>query len=167
MPVSLINLEPRLETLPQKHLVGMCVQTHLMENKIPFLWQSFMPRRNEIHNRIGQDLYSIQVFEPGFNYLNFMPQTVHQRWATAEVSNFDNVPEGMETLTLEGGLYAVFTYKGRPTSFPDTWKYIYFEWLPKSGYTLAEKPHFEILGSLYINNHDDSIEDIYVPIKPI
>ena len=38
------------------------------------------------------------------------------KWAALEVVNFDDVPQGMETFMLEGGLYAVFDYQGLSTA---------------------------------------------------
>ena len=42
-----------------------------------------------------------------------------------EVSKFKNIPTGMETLTLVGGLYTVFLHKGKAQDFPKTMEYIF------------------------------------------
>ncbi len=34
------------------------------------------------------------------------------KWAAVEVSGFDNVPDGMDTLAAPAGLYAVFQFEG-------------------------------------------------------
>jgi AraC family transcriptional regulator len=43
--------------------------------------------------------------------------------------------------------------------------YIFNTWLPQSNYQLAPRPHFEILGEKYKNNHPDSEEEIWIPIQ--
>ncbi|MFM9945765.1 MAG: GyrI-like domain-containing protein, partial [Bacteroidia bacterium] len=43
---------------------------------------------------------------------------------------------------------------------------IYGTWIPNSEYNLDNRPHFEILGEKYKNNHPDSEEEIWIPIKP-
>jgi AraC family transcriptional regulator len=43
--------------------------------------------------------------------------------------------------------------------------YIFNTWLPKSGYQLDRRPHFEILGEKYKNNNPDSEEEIWIPIQ--
>ena len=53
------------------------------------------------------------------------PQTEFTKCAMVEVSEFKNIPRGMETLTLVGGLYAVFIHKGRVQDFPKTLEYIF------------------------------------------
>jgi len=57
----------------------------------------------------------------------------------------------METVTLPGGLYAVFDYKGPSNDF-SIFQYIFSTWLTGSGYKLDKRPHFEVLGEKYKNN---------------
>ncbi len=75
------------------------------------------------------------------------------------------VPNEMETFLLEGGLYAVFEYKGSSND-PSIFQYIFGTWLPGSNYLLDNRPHFEVLGDKYKNNDPNSEEEIWIPIKP-
>lgn len=130
------------------------------------LWRGFMPRRKEITNAIGTDLYSLQVYDTTLHINSFSLDTVFEKWAAIEVTDFDNAPEGMEPCTLAGGLYAVFVYKGNPNEFEATFRYIFYEWLPASAYILDNtRAHFEILGPKYINNSPDSEEEVWVPVN--
>ena len=56
-------MEPRIETLEEKKLIGYKIKMSLADNKTGELWSTFMPRRKEIKNNITNDLYSIQVYE--------------------------------------------------------------------------------------------------------
>jgi AraC family transcriptional regulator len=100
-------MQPRIETLTEKKLVGKRIKMSLSDNKTGELWRIFMPRREEIKNNIGSELYSIEVYDPLY-FNNFNPKTEFDKWATIEVTDFDTVPDEMETITLKGGLYAVF-----------------------------------------------------------
>ena len=66
---------------------------------------------------------------------------------------------------MPGGLYAVFFYKGS-SSDTKIFQYIFTNWLPDSGYTLDNRPHFEILGENYKNGDPGSEEEIWIPVKP-
>jgi AraC family transcriptional regulator len=123
-----------------------------------------MPKRREIKNRIGSDLYSIEVYEP-HHFENFSPEREFDKWAAVEVTEIDTVPDEMETITVSGGLYAVFLHKGAANKGHETYGYIFKTWLPDSIYTLDNRPHIAIMGKKYKNEDPDSEEDIWIPIK--
>ena len=156
-------MEPRIEILSEKKLIGKSILMSLVENRTAELWKSFMSQRNEIKNALSLDLISMQVYAPS-HFIEFNPSNEFEKWACAEVSNFDILPAGMQTFTLEGGMYAVFEYKGSSAD-PSIFQYIYGVWLPKSVYVLDHRPHFEILGAKYKNNDPNSEEEIWIPIK--
>jgi AraC family transcriptional regulator len=154
-------MTPRIEILSEKKLVGKRLQMSLANNKTQDLWQSFMPRRQEVQNTIGTSLYSMQVYEPSY-FNTFNPNAVFEKWAAIEVSAFETIPSGMETFILNGGLYAVFEHKGQSTSI---FEYIFRTWLPNSEYLLDQRPHFELLGEKYKKEDPNSEEEIWIPIK--
>ena len=154
-------MQPTITTLSEKKLVGKNFTMSLANNLTGQLWGSFMPRRREVQNAVGPDLYSLQVYPTGY-FERFSPQNEFVKWAAVEVADFENIPEGMEGFTLPGGLYAVFQQKGMDTAI---FQYIYAEWLPQSGYSLDERPHFELLGEKYKQGSPESEEEIWVPIR--
>lgn len=159
-----VNINPRIEKLSEKKLVGKRLTLSLANNKTHELWRSFMPRRKEITNNLTTDLIHVQLYKPS-HFTNFHPTNEVEKWATVEVADFDSVPADMETFILPGGLYAVFDYKGSSND-PAIFQYIYANWLPNSGYDLDHRPHFEVLGEKYKNNDPSSEEEIWIPIKP-
>lgn len=156
-------MNPRIITLSEKKLIGKRLVMSFADYKVSELWKGFMPRRKEITSNLSTDLFSLTVYKPT-HFLNFSPSNEFEKWATVEVSNFDYVPSEMETFTLNGGLYAVFDYKGLNTD-DSIYRYIYLEWIPSSDYDLDNRPHFEILGKKYKNNDPESEEEIWIPIK--
>jgi AraC family transcriptional regulator len=152
-------MQPRIEILSEKKLVGKRLKMSIAENKTFELWRSFMPKRNEIKNNLTADLFSMQVYE---EILVYHPNAIFEKWAAVEVADFENIPEGMESYILVGGKYAVFQQKGHST---DIFQYIFATWLPNSDYELDNREHFELLGEKYKNNDPNSEEEIWIPIK--
>jgi AraC family transcriptional regulator len=157
-------MQPRIETLLEKKLIGKNIKTSLADNKTGELWRTFMPRRKEIKNNITNDLYSLQVYEPT-HFINFDPTKEFVKWALVEVENFDSIPNDMEAFTLKGGQYAVFRHKGSSKD-NKIFQFIFSHWLPNSDYFLDSRPHFEILGDKYKNDDENSEEEIWIPISP-
>ncbi len=156
-------MKPTIKTIIEKKLVGKRLQMSFADFKIGELWRSFMPGRKEITNNLTNDLISLVIYKPD-HFTAFKPTNEFERWATVEVSSFDNVPAEMETFVLPGGLYAVFDYTGLNTDH-SIYQYILGTWLPNSDYVLDNRPHFEVLGEKYKNNDPTSEEEIWIPIK--
>jgi AraC family transcriptional regulator len=157
-------MNPRIVTSKEKKLIGKRMIMSLVDNKTSELWKSFVPRRREIANNLTDDLISMQVYKPS-HFADFKPTNEFEKWATVEVTDFGNVPNDMETFIVPAGLYAIFDYKGL-SSDPAIFQYLFGTWLPNSGYDLANRPHFEILGGKYKNNDPTSEEQIWIPIAP-
>jgi AraC family transcriptional regulator len=158
---------PVLKKLDQTVLVGLNIQTSLSENKTRELWQAFGPKQREIQKRVNpEEKWSVEIYEPGFKMMNFTPQSRFEKWAAVEVTDSEDIPEGMDSLVIPEGKYAVFTYKGLHKDFPDFARYIFGEWLPSSGYQLDDRPHFEIMDKRYHGPMDpESEEEIWIPIS--
>lgn len=155
--------EPRIETISEKKMIGNRLTMSLSDNKTRELWQRFMSKRTAIKNNFGEDKYSMQVYDLSY-FDSFNPYKEFVKWATVEVTNFENVPTGMETFILAGGLYAVFEYKGSSED-NSIFQYIYTSWLPNSTYVLDDRPHFEVLEKKYKSNDPNSEEEIWIPVK--
>lgn len=156
--------DPVIIDFPETKLVGMRLDMSFAQNTTHQLWAAFMPRKKEIANIVAEARCSLQNYAEGF-FENFDAHAPFEKWAAVAVADFSSVPQGMETFTISEGKYAVFHYKGNAKDAPEVFRYILAGWLPKSGYTLDNRPHFEILGEKYKNGADDSEEDIYIPIK--
>ncbi len=154
----------RIETSNERKLVGNQLKMSFADYKAAELWKYFMPRQKEITNRLTSDLISMAIYKPTY-FSDFKPTNEFEKWATAEVTSFENVPNEMETFILPNGLYAIFDYKGLNTD-NSIFQYIFEKWLPSSDYKLDDRPHFEILGDKYKNNDPTSEEEIWIPIKP-
>jgi AraC family transcriptional regulator len=104
-------IEPRLELLKEKKLLGCKLKMSIINNKTSQLWGQFGPKIKNIKNKFNSDKFSLQVYDAGY-HSNFNPENEFEKWALVEVKNFDEIPRGLEPFTLVGGEYAVFDYKG-------------------------------------------------------
>lgn len=159
-----ICMQPRLETLAEKKLVGNRIEMSFSEDKTYQLWRNFMSRRREIKNKVSSILYSVEVYAPQF-FDNFKPNAKFTKWATIEVADFDKVPDNMETLTLPIGLYAVILHRGPASEGPRTYQYIFGNWLPNSDFLIDSRPHFAVMGDKYKKDDPGSEEELWIPIK--
>jgi AraC family transcriptional regulator len=152
-------MHPKFITCSEKKIVGMKSSMHHNQfESIVSLWKRFMPRKKEINTILNNKLIAMQVYSD-FNDT----EKPFDIWAGVEVSNLDNVPEGMISFLIEEADYAVFVHKGMDAA--KTYQRIMSEWLPNSGYEIAERPHFQIMGDRYKNGSATSEEDFYIPIR--
>ncbi|WP_452229588.1 GyrI-like domain-containing protein [Lacinutrix sp. MEBiC02404] len=157
-------MQPRIESISGKKLVGQSIKMSLIDNKTFELFSGFMPNRKQVKNSIGSAIYEITEYSID-HFKSFHPNNTFTKWATMEVENFDNIPEEMHHISIESGLYAVFTYKGLAKDFSKVMQYIFTEWLQKSEYALDNRAHFNVLGDKYIKDSPDAEEEVYIPIK--
>ena len=156
-------MQARILQLQEKKLIGLKLKMSVANNKTGQLWGQFGPRIKEIKNRVSEDKISMQIYRPLY-FQNFNPNSEFEKWAVVEVENFHQTPEGFESFILQDGLYAVFDYKGLSTD-SSVFQYIFTKWIPQSGYSIDDRPHFEVLGAKYKNNDPSSKEEIWIPIK--
>lgn len=153
----------RFEEFPQTRLIGKKLEMSFAHNRTAELWKSFMPRRNELVNIQENDLYSVQVYPSGMDFLD--AHQAFEKWAAISVDEDHEVPSEMENLVIPKGKYAVFLHAGPPSAAAVTFGYIFRDWLPNSGFELDDRPHFEILGAKYSNVSADSEEEVFIPIR--
>lgn len=158
-------MTPRIEIINEKKFIGMNKTMSFADNYTFELWSSFMPRRKEITNIVGSELYSIEVYNNPFFFEYFNPTNEFEKWAAVQVIDFNNIPEGMKSLIAPAGLYSVFLHKGPASEGPTTYNYIFRTWLPESVYILDDRPHFSVMGEKYKNDDPSSEEEIWIPIK--
>lgn len=139
----------------------MSIQNSLSDNRTQQLWQSFRPREKEIQDRSSSWIFSAQEYPS-----DYQPVEGFKHWAAVEVESDRSVPEGMQCLTIESGLWAVFVHEGTVKTFGYTMNYILTQWLPQSGYTMDSRPHLQIMKEEYFGPLDPrSREEVWIPIS--
>ncbi len=157
-------MNPRIDTIHDKKLVGKSFKMSFSQNMTFELWSMFMPRLKEIKNKVGTNLYSIEVYDPQF-FMKFDMDNEFIKWAAVEVSDYNAIPDELKSFELSGGLYAVFTHLGPASNAAETYQFIFQKWLPNSTYTLDNRPHFAVMGQKYKHEDPTSEEEIWIPIR--
>ncbi|MFD0694647.1 effector binding domain-containing protein [Paenibacillus sp. GCM10027628] len=157
---------------PAFTLIGYELKTSSMDGKnlqeIPAFWQEYLQENKgaAIPNRVHADspvelgICTDFNMETGtFSYLIGM-----------EVTRTDQVPAGLICREFPEETYAVFTSpKVTPDQFSasiqSTWKAIFEEWFPHSGYEHAGSSEFELYDARCHPGNDLVQMDIYIPIK--
>ncbi len=158
-------MEPRIEQLNEKKLIGVRLRMSFADDKTSEIWKSFGPRRKEISNTVNPDLYSVHIYNDSKFFVDFDPLREFDKWAAIEVTDFDTIPDKMDSLVIPQGQYAVFQYIGRPGDAQKAFQYIYGIWLPHSIFEMDVRPYFALMGEKYKGDDPDSEEEFWVPIK--
>ncbi|MEJ2542073.1 MAG: GyrI-like domain-containing protein [Gemmatimonadota bacterium] len=101
-------VDPRIEILSPRILVGMRMDMTRDRDRTSDLWRSFGPRIRTITGRVTDGTVALRHYRAAKDV--FDPEAVFERWAGVEVSGHQEVPQGLETCRIAGGLYAVFQH---------------------------------------------------------
>jgi AraC family transcriptional regulator len=138
---------------PAATVVGLQIRTVPMSPDIPALWPRFVARIHEVP----------QPAEPGVTYGVMQGAPEHLDYTAAiAVTSADAVPQGMTSLVLPAGAYAVFSYplSGLAAGFGE----IFGRLLPESGVALRPGPQFERYGKDFCPDEPASVVEIYLPV---
>ncbi|MEK9197966.1 AraC family transcriptional regulator [Ureibacillus sp. FSL E2-3493] len=160
-----ISMEFKIEKKEKFNIVGVSksvpIQFEGENNAILELAQSITEQqRNEMHQLA--DLYPHQVlndFDDGFleekGYLTHMIG-----FATTKENPFDD----LEQISIDESLWAIFPNQGPfPSMFQETHAKIYSEWLPTSGYEVANIPGISFIK--HNNSSENVYSEIWMPVK--
>jgi AraC family transcriptional regulator len=149
--------EPRFETRPAFIIAGMGGRFTFDKNEgIVGLWQAFVPYIGRVPNQVGGQTYGLccNPLEDGsFEYI-----------AGAEVSRIDGLPAAFRHFKLAEQRYAVFRHLGQVSTLHQTFRTIFNQWLPASGYTLADAPEFEQYTADFDPGQGTGHVEVWVPL---
>jgi AraC family transcriptional regulator len=152
-------MEPKIVSLPDFKVVGLRYFGKNENQEISSLWGAANQRLGEIQHVDSQNAYGVCIMLPDF------PSGEFEYIAGLEVTQVENVPEGMVVREVPASQYAVFTHLGSLEKLPATYEYIYRTWIPQSGYQLREGLDFELYNEDFKDFAPDSKFYIYVPIR--
>lgn len=155
-----VSMEPEIIQLPAMKIVGIANRYSDGDLSLPKLWSGFRPYRNNIPNRVGSDFFGIYE-----SYQENEDETEFVYICSAQVSSFDDVPEGMISRELSAQTYARFSHKGPINKLEESLKYIWGSWLPKSKYEYNDRPDFELLPNDYNGASEESVMFLHIPIQ--
>ncbi len=129
--------------------------------EIPSMWMKLMQVENQIENRAN----NTEAWGASYN-MNYGADTFSFTYfAGYEVTDTGIVPEGMVVHVVPASKYAKFSHYGSLNNLTQTYSYIYYGWLPQSGYTEGTGNELELYDERFNPEGDDSEMFIYIPIK--
>ncbi len=151
-------MEHKIATYPAFTVVGLKSRDHQGNNNIPKLWDTFVPRMNEISHRAGHKSYGVMGnYDPAtseFDYLAGVP-----------VTEATDLPEGMTHWLVPEQTYAVFpcTLQTIQQTFQD----IYQKWLKEAELVRGDGPEFELYDEQFNPEAGKFDITIWIPIRPV
>ncbi len=137
------------------------------ENEIGRLWSRFIAYIEQHGERI-QLVDAMVGYEVHIEHPETAAKGHYEVFVGAKVAQLQDVPVQLLVKVLPPTRYAVFTLVGEEIT-ADWSKHIYAEWMPAAGYQKAHPFMFELYDERFkgIDHLDESIIDIYVPVKSI
>ncbi len=158
------TFQPRIERVSPIHIVGEKVSNSIQHDITFDLWKNFIPKINQIPNRVGDHFVSMQHYDKDF-FQQFSTERSFEKWAAVQVSELPNTDSTFLHYTIPEGFYAVFTRDGSLES-RQVFYHMYTIWLNNSCYEIDNRPHFEILDKDYKVNENEK-EEVFIPIRKI
>ena len=147
-----------------KSIVGLKRKVSFSNGELSTLWRNFRARVPEIKHRVDQNCLSLK-FLTAPEYLQIHPYFEFEQWAAAQVSNIDDLPEGMNSFQTEEGSFAQFIHCGTSIDFRTTITTVLMDILPKFDYQLRDGSYFEVLGPEYNPFDPQAQETVFLPVK--
>lgn len=123
---------------PLIKIIGYTKSTRFGFHVIATLWRKLHAHKDKIKCRMDMD-YVIGLHDYARFFVKEEKTPAFDYYAAAQVSNIDEVPNGMCAKTLPSSKYIVFSFHGRnEDSMQDVVEYIYQEWFPQSTCQLSD-----------------------------
>lgn len=159
-----ISLAPEIYSEGTRIFVGMKTEFFSVDSeknniaeKLPPLWQEFLAHVNEVEHVVAGNMYGIIRQTPdNSDRLEY--------YAAVEVSDGQQIPQGMSRLELPASTYAKFRHDGHFDSLNNSVNYIYSSWLFESGARHNYGADLEIYGSEYNPDTDNSVIYYAIPL---
>ena len=166
--LSQVVLQPAIQEWDSpRWAIGLCTKTSVENSRIPWLWEQFLSRKQEIQEQLPSGAnYGISIYEKHLTLQDMDETTEYLEIACCETAAAAQPPAGMTKYKIPEGLYAVFIHKGPVATMTDTYNYIFGTWLFQSPYQLDHRDTFEQYSTDYYgSDHPDSLTRIFLPIQ--
>jgi AraC family transcriptional regulator len=149
---------PRFETGKAMLIAGVGDRfSHENGAGIPGLWQRFHQYVQNFPGRIGQVAYGVCCNGDDAGNFDYI--------AGVEVPDFADLPREFSRVRIPEQNYAVFTHNDHISSIRRTVNTIWNQWLPSSGFQIADAPNFERYDEKFDPATGNGGFEIWVPIK--
>jgi AraC family transcriptional regulator len=124
---------------------------------IPVQWEDFR-QLGTLPGQRGTAVYGVMCgADPAAKTFEYM--------CAAEVESLDALPREYGRMRVPAQRYAVFVHRGGASTVHVTWGAIWGEWLPRSGYQLANTPEFELYDERFDFRTGAGVIEIWASIR--
>jgi AraC family transcriptional regulator len=124
---------------------------------IPSQWQRFVTHLDHIPGQIGRTTYGVCCNNDDAGSFDYV--------CGVEVKDFWRIPADWSRVRIPQQEYAVFAQRDHISTIRSTWNTIWNEWLPNSGYEVADAPDFERYDENFNPATGTGGFEIWVPIQ--
>ena len=124
---------------------------------IPNQWQQFHHKVDAIPARIGNVAYGVCCNGDDAGNFDYI--------AGVEVADFSDLPREFSRVRIPAQRYVVFTHTEHISAIRRTVNTIWNQWLPQSGFKVADAPIFERYDDRFDPATGNGGLEIWVPIK--
>lgn len=159
-------MKVRFEEKDNLLFVGYMANTKWGFRVIPKCWKNLLKNVNRVTNRVDQEfMYAINDYSNNPSFENKQPGFDY--YAVVEVSDKDNIPEGMVLKELPATKYVIFHFYGdKKDSIQPVVEYIYNEWFPQSTCQYNEKAMYDFVKDTEVADENGKSEiEVWVPIR--
>jgi AraC family transcriptional regulator len=163
--MPLVSTEPTELELPDLKLVGTCTFADFFNGKTELFgetWERFVQQPIEFDLRVDPDQhFGLELYPPEFSQ--------NRTWyycACCAVKSLDvKYPSSMMARFIPAARYLRFTVSGPVSELAPAFRYVYDQWLPKSGVKLAGYYDLEYYDERFKGPCEaDSLIDILLPL---
>jgi AraC family transcriptional regulator len=149
---------PRFETGRTLLVAGLGERYSFETNHgIPLQWQRFTPYIGNIPGQVGNTTYGVCCNSDSAGNFEYI--------AGVEVSSFDALPSELRRVRIPGQRYAIFTHRDHISTMRCTVYTIWNQWLPTSGYRVADAPDFERYDEAFDPQTGMGKVEIWLPLR--
>ena len=144
----------KIVELSDFNVVGMEYVGKNENEEIGAMWEVFLERQNEIEAPNNAITYGVSYHMDMSGNISYI--------AGLKVATVSNLPNGMKSILVPAGKFAVFTYKGDIKDISNFWNQIYSQYLPELKLQPANRIPFEYYDERFCQ---DGELYIYIPIE--
>jgi predicted transcriptional regulator YdeE len=155
-------METKIVVLPEIRLLGVPFYTNVTDGGIGKSWDLMIKSEKKV-NWKSNFAYGLECYDEEFETEN--------KWfymAAMEVDSFTNIsqlPSNFFAKVIPASTYLVATTKATPEAMSQTFKYLYYDYIPHSEYQVSAYYDFEFYGPEFKGmNVEDSYVDLYIPV---
>ncbi|WP_028973741.1 AraC family transcriptional regulator [Spirochaeta cellobiosiphila] len=154
--------EPELIQLGAFYLIGIPFYYDIaLHNDLSKPWHNLISNASLLKDRIiPERFYQLQYWFPD------QEDGLYYFFIALQMHNITDIPIQFTAKMIPAQRYLRFFHRGKSNSVGDTYKYIYYQYLPDTSYKLPHHYNFEYYGKQFLGPYDEESEsEIYIPIE--